>query len=108
MTWESYRYFIPLRRELPREGIAGVEVVEARRAPGTGEGSEPRRDLSYFVRIYLKFADGKRRRVFRSGVTGSPHDNREAAFLIAEALASSLDLPIIYHTRGGEKPQGGS
>jgi len=108
LTWESYRYFVPLRREMPRESIAGVEVVEARRAPATGEGSGARRDLSYFVRVYLKLADGKRRRVFRSGTTGSPHDNRTAAFLIVEELARSLALPIFYHTPDGEEAGGGS
>ena len=101
LTWETYRYFIPLRREMTRGDLAGVEVVEARRIAEAGEDPGPRRDLSYFVRVYLKLADGRRRRVFRSGTTGSPGDNRAAAFLIVEALAQALSLPIFYHVKGG-------
>lgn len=108
LTWETYRYFIPLRREMTRGDVAGVEVVEARRFAETGEGPGPRRDLSYFVRVYLKLADGGRRRVFRSGTTGSPQDNRAAAFLIVETLARAMSLPIFYHVKGERGAEGGS
>lgn len=95
-----YRFFIPARRGLPHEALEGVEVVESPRLPAPEGERGSRHDLSYYARVYLILSGGKRLKVFRSGMTGAPADNRRAAFLIAQALAEAADLPVIYKRRG--------
>jgi len=100
---ERYHYFLPSRRTLKRDELERIEVVEAPRLP-SGEGRESqRRDLSYYVRVYLKAKDGRRFKIFRSNMAGSPSENREKAFLVTQSAASILDLPVLYATAGKEK-----
>jgi hypothetical protein len=59
-----------------------------------------KRDLAYFVRVYLRRNDGRRLKLFSSGMTGAPADNRTKAFLIVQRLAGDLDIPVSYTQRG--------
>lgn len=96
----KYHFFLPSRRALGRDALEGVEVVESPRLPASEGERGSRHDLSYFVRVYLLLSGGRKLKVFRSGMTGAPADNRTAAFLIAEALAEAGDLPVTYKRRG--------
>ncbi|MBC7230022.1 MAG: hypothetical protein H5T74_06490 [Actinobacteria bacterium] len=96
----KYHFFLPRRVALPRDALEGVEVVESPRLPAPEGERGSRHDLSYYVRVYLTFSGGKRLKVFRSGMTGAPADNRRAAFLVAQALAEAADLPVSYTRRG--------
>jgi hypothetical protein len=111
-TVERYHYFIPSRRQLKSDELERIEVVEPSRVPA-GEGeSGSRRDLSYYVRIYLDLKDGRRLKIFRSGMTGAPSENREKAFLVTRNAAEALDVPVVYtrqgDRRGTGEPQGES
>lgn len=99
---ERYHYFIPSRRRLGRDELEGLEVIESGRVPGSGGERGARHDLSYFVRVYLKRKDGRSLRLFSSGMTGAPSDNRTRAFLIVQGLARDLDIPVSYTRRGRE------
>ena len=103
VTLERYRYFIPKRRELGREEVEGLEVQESARVPVAEGEKGSRRDLSYNVRVYLELEDGKRMRVFRSGMTGVPADSRRDAFLIVENIVDALDIPVTYGRLGTKK-----
>jgi hypothetical protein len=101
-TVERYHYFIPSRQQLKRDELERIEVVEPSHVPA-GEGeSGSRRDLSYYVRIYLELKDGRRLKIFRSGMTGAPSENREKAFLVTQSAAAALGIPVVY-TRRGDK-----
>jgi len=96
----KYHYFIPKRYEFGRGELEGIEVVESSRLPAEEGENASRRDISYFARVYLRLAGGRRLKVFRSVLTGTPIENRRAAFLIAQALAEAGDLPVTYARRG--------
>jgi len=100
---ERYFYFIPWRRTLQRSDLERVAVVESSQLPSTREGKRSRRDLSYYVKIYLELKGRRKLKLFRSGMTGAPSDNREKAFLVAESTANALDLPVAYTLRGAKK-----
>lgn len=107
VTLERYHYFIPTRRSFRREELAGLEVIESPRTPPQESEKGSRRDLSYYVRVYLKLAGGRKLKIFRSGMTGAPSENRAKAFLIAAEVARTLDVPVAYRRRGArEKPAG--
>jgi hypothetical protein len=102
VTVERYHYFIPSRRVLKHDELERIEVAEPSRVPsGKGE-KDSKRDLSYYVRVYLVTREGRRFKIFRSGMTGAPSENREKAFLVTQSASSNLDLPVVY-TGGGEK-----
>ncbi len=105
----KYRFFIPLRRHLRKDALEGIEVIESPRLPAAEGKRGSRHDLSYYARVYLVLSGGRRLKVFRSGMTGAPADNRRAAFLIAQALADAADLPVTYRRRGvkGLPPESG-
>ncbi len=105
LTLERYYYFIPRRKRLDRDGLEGLEVVESPRVPSAREEKGARRDLSYFVRVYLRRSGGRRLKLFGSGMTGAPAENRAKAFLIAQRLAGDLDIPV-YYTRHGADEEG--
>jgi len=101
VTVERYHYFIPSRRRVKRGELERLVVVEAPRPP-VGEGEKgSRRDLSYYVRVYLELKGGERLKIFRSGMTGAPSENRGKAFLITQSAASALDLAVAYTRSGG-------
>lgn len=103
VTVERYRYFIPSHHRVSREELAVLEVVESPRLPGTAAEKSSKRDLSYYVRVYLVREDGKRLKLFRSGMTGAPSENRNKAFLMAQSVTEALDIPVIYTRRGSEE-----
>lgn len=104
VTLERYRYFIPSRHRIGREELESLEVVESPRVPAAVGEKGSRRDLSYYVRIFLKPKGGGKLRIFRSGMTGAPADNRRKAFLIVENIVVALDIPVTYSRRGIDKP----
>ncbi|MEW6554151.1 MAG: hypothetical protein AB1384_07690 [Actinomycetota bacterium] len=97
---ERYHYFIPSRKAMEREELEGLEVVESQRVPDEGGERATRHDLAYFVRVYLLRKGGRRLKLYGSGMTGAPADNRAKAFLIAQHLAGELDIPVKYARRG--------
>ncbi|RJP28300.1 MAG: hypothetical protein C4536_12780 [Actinobacteria bacterium] len=101
LTVEHYHYFIPRRRRLSREKLQGLEVVESPHVPAPEGDRSSKRDLSYYVRVNLIQKNGKRLKLFRSGMTGAPSDNRIKAFLIVKSIESALDIPVSYLRRGG-------
>ena len=101
LTVERYHYFIPSSSSFDRQDLEGLEVIESPRVPAA-EGERTRHDLSYYVRVYLKHSDGRRLKLFRTGMTGAPLDNRVKAFLIVQALARDLEIPVSYSRRGLE------
>lgn len=103
---ERYRYFIPLRRRLSHADLKGLTVIESARPPAEPGEKGSRKDLSYFVRVYLDLQNGRRLKIFRSGITGSPYENREKAFLVARETSAALRIPVSYGRRGaGEGPR---
>ena len=103
VTVDTYRYFLLRRRRFPRDKLKGIAVVEARREPLPPGEKGSRRDLSYFVRVFLELEGGRRLKIFRSGISGSPFENREKAYLIAEGASRALDLPVDHSRRGAGK-----
>jgi hypothetical protein len=103
---ERYYYFIPWRRTLKRSDLERISVVESSQPPTAEEEKGSKRDLSYYVKVYLERKEGGRLKLFRSGMTGAPYENREKAFIIVESTASALDLPVIYTIRGKERDSG--
>ncbi len=103
VTVERYHYFIPSRRRIGQEDLAALEVVESPRVPGAMGERISKRDLSYYVRLYLVRKDGKRLKLFRSGMTGAPPENRNKAFLMVQSVTEALDIPVIYTRRGSEE-----
>lgn len=99
-TVERYRYFIPSRKRYEGGQMEGIEVEESSHSPSGDEEGGSRRDLSYFVRVYLRLKDGSRLKIFRSGMTGTPYQNRQKAFLITVSAAQALGLPVAYAARG--------
>ncbi len=106
VTVEKYRYFIPRRRWFPREQLRGITVIESPREPSAPGEKGSKRDLSYFVRVYLEAEGGRRFNLFRSGISGSPYENREKAYLITESASRTLNLPVFYGRRGVGEEQG--
>jgi hypothetical protein len=104
VTLERYRYFIPSRRSYGQGELGGLEVVESPRVPAAEGEKGSRRDLSYYVRVYLVLNDGKRLRIFRSGMTGAPAENRRKASLIVENIVDALGIPVTYNQPGKGKP----
>jgi len=100
LTLERYHYFIPSRKTIGREELEGLEVIESPRVPDTKGERGSKHDLSYFVRIYLKRKNGRRLKLYSSGMTGAPADNRTKAFLLVQRLAGDLDIPVYYTRRG--------
>jgi hypothetical protein len=103
LTLERYHYFMPSRRRIGREEVEGLEVTESPRVPAAEGETGSKRDLSYYVRVYLRQKDGKRLKLFRSGMTGAPSDNRIKAFLIVQSVSDALDIPVDYRRRGLEE-----
>jgi hypothetical protein len=99
-TVERYRYFIPSRKRYGCDRMERIEVEESPQAPSGDEEGGSRRDLSYFVRVYLRLKDGSRLKIFRSGMTGAPYENRQKAFLVTLSAAQALGLPVAYAVRG--------
>jgi hypothetical protein len=102
---ERYHYFIPSRHGMGKNELQGLEVIESQRLPAAEGEKGSRRDLSYFVRVYLISKDGRRLKIFRSGMTGAPVDNRSKAFLIVQGISGALDIPVSYTRRGVEKEE---
>jgi hypothetical protein len=103
---ERYHYFIPSRRQFPHDQLERLEVVESPHVPVEEGESGSRRDLSYYVRIYLELKDGRRLKIFRSGMTGAPSENREKAFLVTQRASEALDVPVAYTRRGDKRGTG--
>jgi len=103
LTLEKYRYFIASRRNIGREELEGIEVIESPRVPAAEGTASSKRDLSYYVRVYLRGKDGKSLKLFRSGMTGAPTENRIKAFLITQSVSDALDIPVFYTRRGMEE-----
>lgn len=99
---KRYHYFAASERDLPRESLEGLLVTESSQPPSQGEERASRRDLSYYVKIYLQLREGGKLKIYRTSMTGSPLENREKAFLISEFLAGALDLPVLYRSGRGE------
>lgn len=104
LVWEHYRFFIPIRRRLPREEMESVEVTESPYPQEEKTEGKAANRLSYRVRLDLLLKDGRSVRLFRSGPTGGPKDNRTRAFLIAESLSRQLELPLVYRRSGAGQP----
>jgi hypothetical protein len=100
LVLERYHYFIPHREFIDRGELEGLEVVESQRVPDEDAERASRHDLAYFVRVYLVRGDGRRLKLYGSGMTGAPADNRARAFLIVQRLAGDLDIPVFYKRRG--------
>jgi hypothetical protein len=100
LTVERYHYFIPSRKRVGPQELDGLEVIESPRVPAAEGEKGSRHDLSYYVRVYLKRKDGRRLKLFSSGMTGAPSDNRIKAFLIVQGLVAGLDIPVSYTRRG--------
>lgn len=100
VIWEKYRFFIPFRRKHPREELAEIVVEESGDFISGDENATSRRNLSYSSRIYLRWTGGRKRRVFRSEMSGSALENRAKAFVVVETLVGNLDLPVVYSRRG--------
>ncbi len=107
LTIERYHYFIPSRKKIGREGLEELEVIESPRVPASEGEKTSRHDLSYYVRVYLKRKDGKRLKLFSSGMTGAPSDNRLKAFLTVQEMAAALDIPVTYTRRGSKDQRAG-
>ncbi|MBN2026719.1 MAG: hypothetical protein JW854_08190 [Actinobacteria bacterium] len=103
ITLEKYHYFIASQRRISREELKGLEVTESPRVPAAEGATSSKRDLSYYVRIYLRRRDGKSLKLFRSGMTGAPAENRIKAFLITQSVSHALDIPVLYTRRGMDK-----
>ena len=103
---ERYYYFIPWCRTLQRSDLERISVVESSQPPSAEEEKGSKRDLSYYVKVYLEKKERGRLKLFRSGMTGAPYENREKAFIVSESAASALDLPVAYAIRGKEKDSG--
>jgi hypothetical protein len=103
LTLEKYHYFIASRRRMGRDELEGLEVVESPRVPAAEGAANSKRDLSYYVRIYLKLKGGKSLKLFRSGMTGAPAENRVKAFLITRSVSEALAIPVFYTRRGLEE-----
>ncbi len=96
VVWERYRFFLPLRRKHPREELEEIVVLESSGAPTEGDEKRSGGSIAYSARVYLRWRGGRKRRVFRSEMSSSPAENRTRAFLVAEALARHLGLPVSY------------
>jgi hypothetical protein len=108
LTLERYHYFIPSRKTIGRDELEGLEVIESPRVPDMEGERASKHDLAYFVRVYLKRKDGRRLKLFSSGMTGAPVDNRNKAFIIVQRLSGDLDIPVLYTRRGhGEERAAG-
>ena len=111
LTVERYHYFIPSRKRVGPQELEGLEVIESSHVPAAEGEQGSKHDLSYFVRVYLRRKDGRRLKLFSSGMTGAPSDNRTKAFLIVQGLVATLDIPVAYTRRGltdehAEEPHG--
>lgn len=107
VVWERYRFFLPIRRKHLREELEEIVVVESGGGSVEEDGKYSGGSLAYSARIYLRWRRGRKRRVFRSEMSGSPLENRTRAFLVAEALAVHLGLPVSYSGKdGGTKERG--
>jgi hypothetical protein len=95
---EKYYYLLPVKRTIGSEDITSLVVKESARPPADSEEQASKRDLSYYVRVYALLKNGKRVKLFRSGVTGAPLDNRKKAYLIATTIAATMNLPVEYST----------
>jgi hypothetical protein len=100
LVLERYHYFVPSRKAIGREELEGLEVAESQRVPGDDAERASKHDLAYFVRVYLIREGGRRLKLYSSGMTGAPADNRAKAFLIVQRLAGDLDIPVTYKRRG--------
>jgi hypothetical protein len=99
---EKYFYLLPLKRVLPADKIDSLLVKESARPPADSEEKVSKRDLSYFVRVYALLKNGKRVKLFRSGATGAPLENRKKAYLLTESAVVALGVPVEYSAgRGG-------
>ena len=93
LTLEKYHYFMARSRRIGRDELEGLEVTESPRVPAAEGATSSKRDLSYYVRVYLRRKDGKSLKLFRSGMTGAPSENRMKAFLITRSVSDALDIP---------------
>ncbi|MBC7253800.1 MAG: hypothetical protein H5T72_07520 [Actinobacteria bacterium] len=96
---ERYRFFFPSRRRFSRDDLEEIVVQERGLSGAEGEGRPSGRSLSYSARVYLRRRGGRKHRVYRSEMSGSPAENRARAFLVVEALSAHLDLPVSYSSR---------
>jgi hypothetical protein len=99
---DRYFYLIPSKKRIGSDKLQAVLVKESSRSPGDSEEKASKRDLSYYVRVYVLLKDGRRIKIFRSGMTGAPLDNRKKAYLITESTARILGLPVQYATPRGK------
>jgi hypothetical protein len=100
---KRYHYFIPSRTLLKRDDLERIKVIESSRIPSGESQESSKRDLSYYVRVYLETKGGQRLKIFRSGMAGAPLENREKAFLVTQSASSALDIPVAYTIAGWKK-----
>jgi len=98
LTIEKFYYLLPIRRRVATDTMQAL-LVEESAPPAEDEGENSKRDLSYYVRVYLIIKDGRRLKLFGSGMTGSPQENRKKAYLITRSIAAAWNLPVNYSVR---------
>ncbi len=90
---ERYRFFLPVRRSIPSERLSRIVVEETIVSPLF---SGKRSQQLYLARIWLEEKGGKRHRVFRTHLNGTPQKNREEVFLVLELLVEGLGLSVLH------------
>lgn len=103
---ERYRFFLPTKVTISAEQLSRIVVEETEVAPLlSGKHSQ----RLYMARVWLEEKGGKRHRVFRTHLNGTPERNREEVFLTVERLVKNLGLPVLHEReQRGFKGNGGS
>ncbi|OFW56881.1 MAG: hypothetical protein A2V52_06760 [Actinobacteria bacterium RBG_19FT_COMBO_54_7] len=96
---EKNRYLLPKKHRINMADVKTLLVEESGRPPAEAEGEISKRDLSYSIRIWLILKDGRRLKLFKPGMTGSPQENRKKAYLITSSTAAIWNLPVDYSVK---------
>lgn len=93
LVLERTRFYLGFSRPIPLSGVHGIRVTESRRSLDWQDGSQPDKDVSYFIHVDL-LTDRGRVRAFRSPLNSTPGENRRRAMEIADRLSGMTHLPI--------------
>ncbi len=95
ILWERYRLFMRLSKRVEPAAMKRLRIIEPSAVSSEKvERDNPKVDITYYVFLQLELASGKKLRLFGSGLTMTPLEQKRTAYELGTRLQQLFEIPL--------------